>query len=233
MTKALCNKTWEQIGEEIEKKTVDTCQAFLDLYCIKSTRTSSTVEIPTFELIYRTLGFDLKSEFTVAALTEMVNEEGKCHGNPRFGTVDELISYLAYVDGWNDQQKIADNISALIDLVRKADYRTEIGEDYRDSFIKYLEDQRKIWDRKTSDPLPQHVMGEREEYNWALHNLLEEIQGECFKTAIRLYGEHGEMIAKPENIAGHPIERPKPEPDWRSVENISAYLKHLEKDKKG
>jgi len=236
------SKSWEELAdlEAYKKAGKDCCQWFLDSVMTQHTRRRGTAEnMPSIELVYRELGLNLENAFTAAVLENMVEEETEyARGEPHFTSVESLIAFIERLNGWKDQQVIADAIQAHIELEKKnaAKYVTEIGEDFNRELIKYLTAQQPVWDKKSSDQPPNLASLEVPSgWNLELHGILEALGAESWRTYLRLNisGNQSDlMIAKPESIAGVPIERPKSEPSLSSVENISAYLKHLEKQAK-
>lgn len=212
---ATVTKTWEELAdlEAYKKAGKDCCEWLLDSIWTHRARSAASVEIPSDELVYRTLGVNLDKPYTKAVLESLVESEQHARHDPHFSTVAELLSYIDRLNGWRDQQAIADNIKALIATVRKPEYRTEIGEDYRDSLVKYFEEQMEIWDDKTSDP-PSYLLSFElpTKYNVLFHGLLERFSEHCLKAAFEVSGEQSDLIiGEPEDIAGHRIERAKPQ----------------------
>jgi len=216
------SKTWEELADlEAHKKAGrDCCEWFLESIWVHRTRSAASVEMPSDELVYRKLGVNLDKPYTKAVLESLVESEQHARHEPHFSTVAELLVRIDWLDGWKDQQAIADNIKALIATVRKPEYRTEIGEDYRGNLVKYFEEQMKIWDDKTSDP-PSFLLSFElpTKYNVAFHRLLERISEHCLKAYFEVSGEFDLIIGSPEDIAGHPIERAKPQAE--SVQRAS------------
>lgn len=210
---SVITKTWEELAdiEAYKKAGKDCCEWYLDSIWTHRTRSAASVEIPSDELVYRTLGVNLDKPYTKAVLESLVESEQHARHDPHFTTVAELLAYADSLDGWKDQQHIANAIEAVRELLKKRakGYVTEIGKDFHEAFLKALDEMESKWDDKTSDP-PSHLLSFElpTKYNILFHGLLERFSEHCLKAYFEVSGEQFDLIiGKPEDIAGHPIER--------------------------
>ena len=224
-------KTFEELAdlEAYKKAGKDVCEWLQDSIWSHKRYSHEDIELPTDERVYRKLGINLNKPYTTAVLESLVESEQHARGDPHFSTVAELLARIDWLDGWRDQQAIADTVEAVRKVLkeRKRTYVTEIGEDFHEDFLKTCEEKQSKWDKKCDDPPAyRSIVDMPTEYNILFHGLLERLSEHCLKAAFKVSEKQSDwVIARPENIAGHVIERTKPEPDYQAVANISAYLK--------
>ena len=230
-------KTWEELAdlEAYAKAGKDCCEWYLDSSRTHRASGVADVEIPPDERVKRTLGVNPDNPFTKAVLESMIQQEiENPRRDPRFTTVAKLLAYADSIDGWRDMQHIADTIEGVRELLKKRIYVTEIGKDFNEAFLKTLDEIQETWDKKCDDPpYFRSISDMPTDYNILFHGLLERFSEHCWKCSFVVSDKQSDlMIGEPEDIAGHPIDRPKPEPAFSDVANISAYLKHVEKQAK-
>jgi hypothetical protein len=234
-SKDITTKTFEELAdiEAYKKAGKDCCEWLLDSIGTHRTRGAADVEIPTDEFVKRKLGFNLDKPYTKAVLESMVKQEiENPRRDPHFTTVAELLAYADSLDGWRDMQHIADTIEGARRLLKKQAERfvTEIGKDFNEAFLKALDEMQETWNKKCDDPPTFTSIADMPtEYNIAFRGLMDSFSEHCLKVYFEVSGESEVIIGKPEDIAGHPIERPEREPAFSDVANISAYLKQRAK----
>jgi hypothetical protein len=176
---------------------------------------AAEIEIPSDELVVRTLGIDPVTPYHFAVLESLVESEQHARHEPHFSTVPELLAHIDWHNGWRDMQNIANTIQAVRELLRKREttYVGEIGEDFHKDFLKTCDDKQSKWDKKCDDPPTYRSISDMPtEYNILYRGLLERISEHCLKAAFKVSEEQSDwIIAKPESIAGHVIERTKPQ----------------------
>jgi len=228
-------KTFEELAnlDAYKKAGKDCLEWYQDSIWTHRSRGAADIEIPTDEFVKRKLGFNLDKPYTKAVLESMVKQEiENPRRDPHFTTVAELLAYADSLDGWRDMQHIADTIEGVRKLLKKQAERfvTEIGKDFNEAFLKALDEMQAKWDKKCDDPPTFTSISDMPtEYNIAFRGLMDSFSEHCLKVAYEMSGESEVIIGKPEDIAGHPIERPEREPAFSDVASISAYLKQRAK----
>lgn len=231
--KDIITKTFEELADlpAYKKAGKDVCEWMKDSIWTHRTRGMSDIEIPTDERAYWTLGINPDLPFSKTALESMIKQEieNPRRETPHFTTIPELLAYIEWFNGWKVMQPIANTIETVRKLVekRKETHVGEIGKDFHEAFLKALDEIQAKWHKKCDDPPVYASISDMPiEYNIEFHGLLERLYEHCFKACFEVSDKESDLIiGEPEDIAGHPIKRAKPQE--ASISPMSSFDKPL------
>jgi hypothetical protein len=150
---------------------------------VKTRRPPEDVE--SLEQSFRTR--DIDDAFTKEAFKNVFDRiHEMSNSDLPFKSVEEYKRYVRRLDGMQDRQKITLLIKDCMEIVENTDYATDLGDEFKDEFVRLLEKEQERWFKRLSD-LPEHPTStDFEERDRRLHEHLSMIAEAAYRLSFTI-----------------------------------------------